>query len=246
MRPFALAALAGTTLATLAAPLAAQTFRTDSLGPSTAAGEPRLQGGLALSIGQPVHEFRQYVANGVGGSGHALYRLGRSGAFALRVDGGLVNYGRETQRIPWNDRVGRITVDLQTNNNIVWGGIGPQLMVPSGIVRPYATGAVGFAVFSTSSSIRDRDTNEEIVSDNNKMDGTWALSGGGGVLVPLFRNPKTLVFLDLGARFHRNGSVEYLREGGISDLPGGGVQYSTIRSAGDLWTYQIGISIGGR
>jgi opacity protein-like surface antigen len=243
MRPVLLAALLGAALPTVAA---AQTFRVDSLGPSTASGEPRLQGGLALSIGQPVHEFRQYVANGVGGSGHALYRLGQSGAFALRVDGGMVNYGRETMRIPWNDRVGRITVDLQTNNNIFWGGVGPQLMVPTGLVRPYATGAVGFAVFSTSSSIRDRDTHEEIVSDNNKMDGTWAVSGGGGVLVPVFRNRKTLVFLDLGARYHRNGSVEYLREGGITDLPGGGVQYSTIRSAGDLWTYQVGISVGGR
>jgi hypothetical protein len=243
MRPFAFAALAGALLPALAA---AQSFPVDSLGPATRHGEPRLQGGLALSIGQPVHEFRQYVADGIGGSGHALYRIGNSGAFALRVDGGMVNYGSERKRIPWNDNVGRITVDLRTNNNIYWGGIGPQLMAPSGIVRPYVTGSVGFAVFATSSSIHDRDTDEEIVSDNNKTDGTWALTGGGGVLIPLFRNARSLVFLDLGARFHRNGTVEYLREGGITDLPGGGVRYSPIRSQGDLWTYQIGVSVGGR
>jgi hypothetical protein len=40
--------------------------------------------------------------------------------------------------------------------------------------------------------------------------------------------------------------VTYLREGGVRDLPGGGVEYDRIRSAGDLWTYQIGISVGGR
>ncbi len=244
MRPVLLAALAGGLLMpTLAA---AQAFPTDSLGPATRHGEPRLQGGIALSIGQPVHEFRQYVADGIGGSGHALYRLGQSGAFAMRVDGGLVNYGRETKRIPWNDRVGRITVDLQTNNNIFWAGVGPQLMAPSGILRPYVTGTVGFAVFSTTSSIRYRDTDEEIVSDDNQVDGTWAVSGAGGFLIPIVRNARSIVFLDLGARFHRNGSVEYLREGGIIDLPGGGVRYDRIRSAGDLWTYQIGVSVGGR
>ena len=244
MRPVLLAALAGGLLfPTLAA---AQAFPAESLGPATGRGEPRLQGGLALSIGQPVHEFRQYVANGIGGAGHALYRVGRSGAFALRADGGLVNYGRETKRIPWNDGIGRITVDLQTNNNIFWAGVGPQLMAPSGILRPYVTGTVGFAVFSTTSSIRDRDTNQEIVSDNNQIDGTWALSGAGGFLIPVARRPRSIIFLDLGARFHRNGSVEYLREGGITDLPGGGVRYDRIRSAGDLWTYQLGISVGGR
>ena len=244
MRPVLLAALAGgILLPTLAA---AQAFPTDSLGPATRRGEPRLQGGLALSIGQPVHEFRQYVANGIGGSGHVLYRLGQSGAFALRADGGLVNYGRETKRIPWSDDIGRVTVDLQTNNNIFWAGVGPHLMAPSGIVRPYATGTVGFAVFSTSSSIRDRDTNEEIFSDNNQVDGTWAVSGAGGFLIPIARRARSIIFLDLGARFHRNGSVEYLREGGITDLPGGGVRYDRIRSAGDLWTYQVGVSVGGR
>lgn len=245
MRSFRIAAVLGGLLLPAAA-RAQFTVRADSLGPATRAGEPRIQGGVALSIGQPVREFRQYVANGVGGTGHILYRLGGSGAFALRADGGFVQYGRETKRIPWNDNVGRITVDLQTTNNIFWAGVGPHLMVPSGPVRPYATGSVGFAVFSTSSSIRERDTNEEIVSDRNATDGTWAVSGGGGFLIPVHRSARALVMLDLGARFHRNGSVEYLREGGVRDIPGGGVEYNRIRSAGDLWTYQIGISVGGR
>ncbi|MDF1503694.1 hypothetical protein [Roseisolibacter sp. H3M3-2] len=246
MRPLpSVAALAAALL--LAAPARAQfTYRADSLGPATRAGEPRLQGGAALSIGQPVREFRQYVANGVGGTGHVLYRMGGSGAFAARLDAGFVQYGRETKRIPWNDNVGRVTVDLQTTNNIFWAGVGPHLMAPSGPVRPYATGSVGFAVFSTSSSIRDRDDDYEIASDRNQSDGTWAVSGAGGVLIPVSRNQRSIFFIDLGARFHRNGSVEYLREGGVRDIPGGGVEYSRIRSAGDLWTYQIGISVGGR
>jgi hypothetical protein len=244
MRSYISAALlGGLLLPTLAV---AQGVPVDSLGPATRFGEPRIQGGIALSVGQPVHEFRQYVDNGIGAAGHFLYRLGGSGAFALRLDGGMVQYGSETKRIPWNSNVGRVTVDLTTRNNILWAGVGPQLMVPRGPVRPYATGSIGFAVFSTTSSIRDRQSDEDIASDNNQTDGTWAMSGGGGVLIPVARNARGIFFLDLGARFHRNGRVTYLREGGVRDIPGGGVEYDRIRSAGDLWTYQIGVSFGGR
>ena len=232
-------------VATLPRLVSAQ-FTVDSLGPATRSGEPRFQGGIAFVVGQPVHEFRRYVANGFGGTAHGLYRIGSSGAFALRLDGGLVNYGSEKKRIPWNDNVGRISVDLKTQNNIFWGGIGPQLMAPRGMVRPYATGSIGFAVFNTTSSIDDRETGEEIISNSNQTDGTWAASGAGGFLIPLSRSVRSLVFLDIGARYHRNGRVTYLREGGITDLPGGQVRYDTIRSDGDLWTYHIGVSIGGR
>jgi len=246
MRPYRPAALLGGLLLPVLAAAQSTVFVTDSLGPATRAGEPRFQGGIALSVGQPVHEFRQYVDDGIGASGHGLYRVGGSGAFALRLDAGFVQYGSETKRIPWNDNVGRVSVDLTTRNNIFWAGIGPHLMVPSGPVRPYATGSVGFAVFSTTSSIRDRDTDTEIASDNNHNDATWAMSGGGGFLIPVARNPRSLVFLDVGARYHRNGRVTYLREGGITDLPGGGVQYDRIRSEGNLWTFQLGVSVGGR
>lgn len=246
MRPYRPAVLLGGLLLPVVAAAQSTVFMTDSLGPATRAGEPRFQGGLALSVGQPVHEFRQYVDDGIGASGHGLYRMGGSGAFALRVDGGFVQYGSETKRIPWNDNVGRVSVDLTTRNNIFWAGVGPHLMVPSGPVRPYATGSVGFAVFTTNSSIRDRDTDIEIASDNNQNDATWAMSGGGGFLIPVARNARSLVFLDVGARYHRNGRVTYLREGGITDLPGGGVQYDRIRSEGDLWTFQVGVSVGGR
>lgn len=227
-------------------PLSLAAQAASPLGPATRAGEPRLMGGLSLSVAQPVGEFHAYVKNGVGIAGHGLARLGRSGAFAVRLDGGFVNYGRETRRIPWNDDVGRVTVDLTTNNNIFHAGIGPQLMVPSGPLRPYVHGTIGFSLFSTTSAIRDRRTDEAIVGDDNHNDATWARSAGGGFLIPLTRGPRSVVFLDLGARYHDNGTVTYLREGGIQDLPGGRVAYDRIRSRADLWTYHVGVSIGGR
>jgi hypothetical protein len=218
------------------------------LGPATREGEPRLQGGASLSIAQPTGEFGQYVNNGVGVNVHGLARLGGSGFFALRVDGDFLQYGSETKRVTLSPTVGgRIRVDLNTTNNIAALGVGPQLMVPRGPVRPYINGSVGFAYFGTESSIKgSSDLNEPFARTTNYDDWTLSYGGGSGVLVPLSQGKRTLVFLDLGARFHNNGRVRYLREGGITDLPNGDIALSVIESNANLWTYHIGVSIGGR
>jgi hypothetical protein len=53
---------------------------------------------------------------------------------------------------------------------------------------------------------------------------------------------------ELGASFaHDNGrDVRYLREGGIRDLPDGGLQLDVVRSRADLITWHLGVSVGAR
>ena len=53
-----------------------------------------------------------------------------------------------------------------------------------------------------------------------------------------------VVGLDLGARFIRNGHTQYLREGGITDLPDGGFTVSPIESETNLVVYHVGVSVG--
>jgi hypothetical protein len=219
------------------------------LGPATAAGEPRFQGGLAFSVGQPRGAFNRYVDEGYGVGAHGLYRVDRQGAFALRLDGGFLNYGRETLRVPLSGRPGggRVELDLTTTNNIFWLGAGPQLMAPRGPVRPYVNGTAGFSYFATTSSVKGRNNEASFAEDTNYDEAQFSWGGGAGVLVPLYRNPRSLVLLDLGAQYHDNGrNVRYLREGGIRDLPNGDVQLDVIRSRADLITWQVGVSVGGR
>jgi hypothetical protein len=91
------------------------------------------------------------------------------------------------------------------------------------------------------------DDSESFANDTNFDDAQLSWAGGAGVLVPVYRDLHTLVFIDIGARYHDNGhNVRYLREGGIRDLPGGGVQLDVIQSRADLVTWHIGVSIGGR
>jgi hypothetical protein len=206
-------------------------------------------GGATFSIGRPRGEFHKYVADGYGVGVHGLARLDPYGIFALRLDGGFLNYGSETIRLPLNTALGggRIRLDLTTSNNIYWLGGGPQLMAPRGPIRPYVNGTVGFSYFTTTSSVEGRDDEVPFAHDTNYDDAQLSWGGGGGVLIPVYRNQRTLVFVDLGARYHDNGrSVRYLREGGIRDLPNGNVAYDVIESRADLVTWHIGVSIGGR
>jgi hypothetical protein len=220
------------------------------LGPATSSGEPRLMGGLTLSIGQPQGDFHRYVSNGVGVGANGLFRVDPAGAFAIRLDGGFLNYGRERKQIPLSGVPGggRIRLDLTTSNNIVWLGAGPQLMAPRGPVRPYVNGTAGFSYFATTSSVEGRNNDDQpFAEDTNYDDLTFSWGGGGGLLIPVHRSRETMVFLDVGARYHNNGrNVRYLREGGIRDLPNGGIELSVIESRADLVTWHIGVSIGGR
>ena len=189
------------------------------------------------------------MKNGAGLAGHALYRVDRQGAFALRLDGGFLNYGSETIRLPLSNLPGggRVGLDVSTNNNIFWLGVGPQLMVPAGPVRPYVNATAGFSYFATTSSVKGRSNEESFADDTNFDDTPFSWGGGAGVLIPVSHKARSLVFIDIGARYHNNGnSVQYLREGGIRDLPNGAIQLDPIRSRADMVTWHVGVSIGVR
>jgi len=230
-------------LAAAAAPLAAQRVPDDT----TLLRPVRAQLGGNLYYARPVGEFADYVRRGFGGALHGTLLLGPSGAFGLRFDGSYLNYGRETVRdvcaLPTNCRV---VVDVTTTNNIAFVGAGPMLVAPTGAVRPYAAGQVGWTFIWTSSSIEDADDGDGGLYDTQNFDdNTFSYGGVAGFLVPLTvgRSP---VSLDIGARYLRNGRVRYLREGDIIDNVNGPPTLDIQRSRADLVTYFVGVSVGVR
>jgi hypothetical protein len=105
----------------------------------------------------------------------------------------------------------------------------------------YAT--AGGSYFFTQSSVGGSDDGDQFASTRNFSDNVPSYGYGGGVFVPIaVRN--ALVGLDLGARFIRNGHTRYLREGGVTDLPGGGYSVSPIESETSLVVYHLGVSVG--
>src|SRR5687768_10814784 len=202
--------------------------------------EHRPTGGFAggsFTIAETRGEFSDYVDGGLGGTLHYIHSLDRDGWLALRVDGGFIIYGHERQTVPLSPTLGgRILVDLTTSNNIAWIGVGPQIGVPDGTLKPYVHGYAGYSYLSTTSSVESADyyyDDEPYFTTTNFDDWSFSYGGGAGVYVPLRRGAQP-VSVDLGVRYHNNGEAEYLREGDIRDNQDGTITLFPIRSDTDL------------
>ena len=202
---------------------------------------PRGYGDIRFTVSQPIGEFNDFIGAGYGITGGFVWNLDRDRVFGIRAEGGFLQYGNErTSHCLINCRIG---VDVNTSNDIVFAGIGPQITVPAGPIRPYLNATAGIGYFFTHSSVTGEDEYEDYFDTTNHDDAVFALTGGGGFLIPLSMR-RTPVLLDLGATFHRNGPATYLREGSIRDLPDGGIEIDPIRSEANFITYRIGVSIG--
>jgi len=201
--------------------------------------------GGELMFARPQGEFRDFVDQGWGGGLHYIHRLSRDGALAVRVDGSYLNYGHESFRVPLSGTIGgRVNVDVTTTNNIAFLGVGPQIGLPSGALRPYVNGFVGVSYIWTQTSVEGTNNdNDPFASSTNYDDATFAYGGGAGLYIPV-RRGHTPVSIDAGLTYRRNGQADYLREGGITDNPDGSITLSPIRSDTDLLTFHIGVSVG--
>ena len=209
-------------------------------------GPHRFHAGGALMLAQPLGAFDDYV--GLGGGIDGFFRVGldEAGIVSLRLSGGFVNYGNETRQVCLSETIGcRIVVDLTTSNNIVFFGLGPEVGVPAGPIRPYLNGTVGFSYFSTDSNVSGDLEFEPFASTRNFGDGGFALTGGGGFQIHLANTDGGVsIGLDLGATYERNGLREYLTEGGITDLPDGSIRLDVKRSRADLLFWRVGVTVG--
>lgn len=198
-------------------------------------------GNLVLAL--PTGEFKRYVSVGGGLDGFVALRLGES-AVSLRLDGTWILYGSETRRVALGSGpLSLVDLDVTTSNSIVNFTIGPQLIAPSGAIRPYLFGGVGFSYFWTYSSVSGTDNSQPFANSTNFGDGTFALRGGGGLWIQVGRG-RTPIWLDLGAEYVRNGRVKYLRQGSIAfDLSGSPV-YTAIESETNLVLVHLGVSLG--
>lgn len=200
-------------------------------------------GGGSVVYGRPTGDFADYVRQGFGVDGFGRFKVDRRGIFSLGLEGGWMQYGRETFRAPLSSTVGRINVDVTTSNNIVFLGFGPQLMVPSGPARPYVSGSVGFSYFFTESSVEGSNNNNFSFAETTNFDDfVFATTGGAGVYIPIGRMREA--GLDIGVRYHNSGEAQYLREDSIVDRPGTTPLINPIQSQTKLLSYRIGMVIG--
>jgi hypothetical protein len=192
-----------------------------------------------VMVAEPVGEFGNSIDTSWGFSvvGHVnLTRFLR-----IRGEGGYVEYGSESREICLPDC--RIRFDEVTTNSIVFGSVGPELVLPHGPIRPYVHAGIGGSYFATSSHLDGVDDDDDIGDTTNFDDGAFLVTMGGGVYVPLVLGAAD-VAIDVGIRYHRNGSVRYLREGDIREGPDGGILFTPTQSRAHFVAFTIGMTVG--
>jgi hypothetical protein len=197
---------------------------------------------VAFQVAQPVREFADNidVAFGVGSSVRHHFSWFRP--LGLRGDFAIMNYGNERQHVPLSSTVNRVTVEMNTRNNVLLAGGGPELAVMRGPVRPYVHGFIGYSYFFTESTAGDEDGGGTFARSTNFSDGGFATGGGAGVRMPL-RARTTEISIDGGARFMRNGVRSYLSEGDVIDRADGTLDFTPRTTNADFWVYYLGISL---
>lgn len=222
-------------IALLATPgaAAAQNF------PDRVAGEGFIWGQVAA----PVGEFNTHVELGGGFGLGGLLFLNDQRFAALRLEGSMVIYGSETIRTPLSPTVPFVDVDVRTTNSILSAGIGPQIYLARGPLRPYVFGTVGLSYFVTETSVQGDYDEEPFASTTNFHDTNLSLGGGGGVSVGVYQGD-VAVNLDLSVVYKHNGLTEYLTRGDLRRLPRGGWVADPILSDANLLTYRVGLSFG--
>lgn len=198
--------------------------------------------GVSAAFMQPTGEFEQFVSWGGGVDLSFVAGLQRQGPLGLRVQGSVLWYGHEHYDVWVGPRLPNSYFRVNTNNFIANLGVGPQLTLGDGAVRPYGFGLAGVSYFATTSSVED-DWGDTWDSETNFDDARFALGAGGGLLVQLGGRSRP-VFLDVGAHWTYNGRTTYLREGSIIEYPDGSMLIVPIRSDANHWTFRLGVAVG--
>lgn len=199
---------------------------------------------LTFLVGDPQGDMGYLVDAGFGLQlGGAIPVTGSDGHLLIRGDFGFMIYGHERQEFCYGVPVGcRIGMDLTTDNSILFGGIGPELVLLKGPIQPYVNASMGFSAFLTTSSLGD-DYGDDWANTTNYSDGVFAWRAGGGMRFRV-ADGRRPVYLDFAVERHQNGVAEYLTEGDIQDHADGSITLYPNRTEANLVAFRMGISIG--
>jgi hypothetical protein len=206
---------------------------------NSASGPSRFSFGADGVLSQAKGEFANNVGRGWGFNLNGKFNLDYKGYLSIRADAGSLTYGRERTDASFLGISSRVNLDLVTTNDIRWGSIGPQIMIPDGPFRPYANAAIAYTDFSTTSSVSDPSGDYQSSSTQNAHDGSHAWIFGGGIQIPI----GTTAAFNAGGRYYYGGVAQYLTRGDITDNADGTITLHPRTSKTDMVLWQLGFTI---
>jgi hypothetical protein len=158
------------------------------------------------------------------------------------LEGAYLIYGNKTRNVPWSTTIPDVFLDVTTTNNIAQFHLFLRLEPPSGPIRPYVDGLVGFNYFWTETSVKSEQENQAQIA--------WSFSygGGAGLKIKVYEKVKddgklVELLIDLRVRYLLGGKAEYLKDNTPMRIENGRAIYDTDKSTTDLLSGQVGVSV---
>jgi hypothetical protein len=207
-------------------------------------------GGIAFTGASTTGEFSQYV-NGAGGLtiDFSSFADPAKTTMVYGLDAGFFIYGYKSDRVELLMSDGTV-IDAtreRTNSIITLHGF-LRVIGPEKFIRPYAEMVFGGSLFSTSSSVKDYYTNDEITSRWDKATMAWNVGVGGGLMSKVYTPPEpaffSSVYLDLRIRYLAGSRTSYLTEKDIVIDPATArAIFTPSRSKTDMFTFSLGVQV---
>lgn len=198
---------------------------------------------LNFQIGVPQGEFGDKLdRTGFGLSGMAGYLIPFTPVM-LGIDANFLTFGTDRRRVPISTTIPDVTVSVENSYNMANFSFFTRLTGRDYRFRPYVDGLIGFNYLYTDSTIRDRRTQEEVVSDTNFDDFAFAYGVGAGIRVLVWEGgePAARVYFNINGRYMRGGNAEYVRPGSINTT-GGTLTFDVLESRTDILNFNIGFT----
>jgi len=218
---------------------------------NSAQGEFFVYGQAAVSVGGP-HRY-EGLGGGLAAGGTLFLDRGRTAA--LRVEGSLNAFGGEFDHSPHSATM-PADMRIRTDNTVLSAGIGPQIYLRAGAVRPYVFGTLGVAYLAGDLGVSGRVGREPFDVTAVLSDFGVYLGAGGGFSVQL-RGGDHPVAVDVSGSYRHNGVSGHMEQ--TETAGGGGQEAAAFRAAGNrdhhvtiphglsdfnLVTWRIGVSLG--
>lgn len=206
--------------------------------------------GISLVGASTSGEFRDYVS-GAGGItiDFSSWADPTKTSMVFGGDIGYYIYGYKSEPVDLYLSNGDIVyaTEERTNSIVSLHGF-LRVLGPETQVRPYAEMVFGGSLFSTSTSVKNRYSDNEISSDWNKATLAWSVGAGAGCMIRIY-TPETpgkvnSVYLDLRIRYLAGSRTSYLTEKGIAyDRSARAIVFTPSRSTTDMFYYHLGVQI---
>lgn len=200
--------------------------------------------GINFVAATPVGEMATLVDKGFGLEFSVGAPMAAGGHLRMRVDLGAIVYGWEELFYGYCRFTCRVASgsNVTTTNSIVYGSVGPEIVLARGDFEPYVHAGAGVSYFVTSSQLDDNDGYGSYLHTTNYSDTVLGWRFGGGFRFRV--GQRTLI--DVGVLKADNQVATYLTEGDVVDERDGSIALYPNRSDADLMSLRLGVSFAFR